>query len=390
MKTNVQHLIATHAPGFAWLVQAVGPRDGVLRLTDDLWAAVEPWVGPHRLAGLLYDGILLGTIEAPRWVRYELSARLMRWTEATRDWPELAGAVLDELHRRGVPNLVLKGWALIPLVYEGRRELRVASDLDLLISRESLMEADAVLREEGFVIPPQAEVWPGFAHKYSHEAQYIRSCGSRRPLGVDLHWQVMGNPQLWPHVGHDWFPRAQEVVVEGRRMSVPATEDLFLHLCAHEVVDDAREPVTPLYRLVDLLRLAARPGFSWSAVLERARVMSLPGSLRTCVETLHALWPAAIPTAVLDNCRRIPGDVAEEQAYRDNLARTHPLKPSPDPRWIPGWGARLEYVLGKLFPSAAFLRSAHHLPPGASYIRGLCARYGTRLSAWRHASRNLP
>lgn len=390
MKTSVQHLIATNDPGFAWLVQAVGPRDGVLRLTDDLWAAVEPLVGPHRLAGLLYDGILNGTIEAPRWVRYELSAQLMRWTEATRDWPGLAGAVLDELHRRGVPNLVLKGWALIPLVYDGRRELRVAFDLDLLIARESLMEADAVLREQGFIIPPQAEVWPGFAHKYSHEAQYIRSGGARRPLGVDLHWQVMGNPQLWPQVGHDWLPRAQEVVFEGHRMSVPATEDLFLHLCAHEVVDDAREPVTPLYRLVDLLRVAARPGFSWSAVLERARVMSLPGSLRTCVETLHALWPDAIPARVIDDGRQLQMSLPEAQACRDNLTRTNLVWPTLGLRWIPGWGARLEYLCGKLFPCTAFLRSTHYLPPHASYIRGLFARYGARLSAWRQARSRVP
>ncbi len=365
--------------GFAWLTRAFSPQGGMLRLSDDLWTTVEPLLDAHRVAGLLNDRIQNGFIEASLRVQFNLAARLARWTEATREWPALAGGILDAFQSRDIPCLVLKGWALIPLVYDGRRELREVNDLDLLIPRSHLQAADAALLEAGFSIPPQAEVWPGFAHRYSHEALYARRCGTRRPMGVDLHWQAMGSPQLWSRVGHDWFGRAREVVWEGRRMRVPAAEDLFLHLCGHEVIDHARDAEPLLYRFIDLQRLAALPSFSWATLQELACDSSLTGALRSRIEALHGLWPEMIPEGVLDSCRRLPVGPAEREAMREALSRTHALRPSPGLRWIPGWGARLRYFFGKLFPSLSFLRAVYRLPPKASYIEGLLARYGTRM-----------
>ncbi len=379
MKNKPLSLINSDSPGFAWLARALGLRQGVLPLTGEIWATVEPLLEPHGVTGLLYARIEEGTVVASSQIQFDLAARLTRWSEATRDWPEMVGMVLDALRRRGIPHLVLKGWALIPLVYGGNRELRPVSDLDLLIPREQLADADAALRDTGFAMPLQAEVWPGFAHKFSHEAQYVRRCGQRRPMGVDLHWQVSGAPQLWPLVGHDWFDRAQEVSLNGRPMKIPAVEDLFLHLCVHEAIDHARDPVSLLFRRVDLFNIATLPGFSWSTLLDRARLNSLTGSLKTGIEFLTDLWPETVPVAVLQESRLSQASQAETDALRDKLAPTSPLRPSPRLRWIPGFRDRVNYFCGKLFPSGAFLRAVYHLPPQASYARSLLARYGERL-----------
>ena len=367
----------------AWLTRAVGPQPEGLCLSEPLWTEVAPLLGSHRAAGLLYDRVCSGTIQAPRMVRYELSAYVSRWLNATRDWPGLAGGVLDGLRRRGVPHLVLKGWALIPLVNGGRRELREVCDMDVLITRASLAEADAVLRAQGFAIPPQGEVRTGFAHKYSHEAQYVCPCGERRPMGVDLHWQAMNDPRFWPLVGHDWPARARALDVEGVRFTVPAAEDLFLHLCGHDIITHARDSVQPLYRKVDLLRVTRQPGFDWPTVVERAREFCLTGSMRTCVDALDALWPGAVSKSAKTLCAGLTFSPDEAHALKHAMSRFSALRPSPGLRWIPGWRARVEYLSGKLFPSGAYLRSAHNLPPNASYLRGLAARYGSRLSTWR-------
>ncbi len=379
MKDKAKLLVKPDSPGFSWLARALGPRHETLQLSDEVWTTIEPLLEPHGITGLLFDHIQRGTIEAPDRIQFDLAARLTRWSEATRDWPELACLVLDVFRQKGIPHLVLKGWALIPLVYGGNRELRETSDLDLLIPRANLSEADAVLRETGFAIPPQAEVWPGFAHRFSHEAQYVRRCGKRRPMGVDLHWQATGSPQLWPLVGRDWCARAREVQFNGHAISIPATEDLFLHLCVHQHLDHARDPMAPLFRQVDLLRVAKHPDFSWKTLLERARSNSLTGSLKSGIEALRALWPESVPTEVLQEIKLLPVSQAEKEALQDNLSPISPLRPSPRPRWIPGWKNRLKYFCGKLFPSGANLRAVHHLPPNSSYARGLMARYGQRI-----------
>ncbi len=382
MKNHVLSLLETDSPGYIWLARALGPDQDRLRIPDELWPAIIPLLEPHGLTGLLFEQIQNGNIAASRSIQFALAARLTRWSEATQDWPELACLALDAFRQRGIPHLVLKGWALIPLVYGGNRELRETSDLDLLIPRANLSEADAVLRDAGFAIPPQAEVWPGFAHRFSHEAQYVRRCGKRRPMGVDLHWQVTGSPQLWPLAGHDWFARAQEIQFNGQTMSIPAMEDLFLHLCVHQHLDHARDPMAPLFRQVDLLRVTKHPDFSWSTLLARARSNSLTGSLKSGIEALRALWPESVPTEILQEYLLLPVSQAEKEALKDNLSPTSPLRPSPRPRWIPGWRNRVKYFCGKLFPSGENLRAVHHLPPNSSYARGLMARYGHRFAEW--------
>ncbi len=377
-----QTLSSTNAntPAFSWLARTLGPHQDIIHLSDEVWKTVEPLLAPHRVTGLLYEAIQKGTVKASHPVQFDLAARLTRWSEATHDWSEFTLLALNELHRRKIPHLVLKGWALIPLVYNGNRELREVSDLDLLIPREHLAEADAALLAAGFAIPPQAEVWPGFAHKFSHEAQYVRRSKNRLPMGIDLHWQAMGNPHLWSLVGHDWFERAQESVLNGHPIRIPSTEDLFLHLCAHEMIDHARDPITLLFRRVDLLHLTQLPGFSWSTLLERSQSMSLTGSLKKSIDVLCQSWPDTLPPEIVQKSRLLTDSPAETKALRDILSHSNPFRPSPGLRWIPGWPRRIQYLFGKLFPSPAFLRAVHHLPPDASYWRGLWARYASRLS----------
>ncbi len=372
---------ASAGPGYAWLARALGPRDGVLGLSAELWPAVEPLLATHRAAGLLYDRIQVGSVEAPRLARYELSARVARWAEATRDWPAAAGRLLHEFDRHGLPHLVLKGWALIPLVYDGRRELREVSDLDVFIPRSRLAEADALLRSEGFAIPPQAELRPGFAHAYGHEADYVRACATGRPMTVDLHWRLLKDPQFWPRFGGDWFDRIRAVPCAGRRWPVPSSEDMFLHLCAHGALSNAGDGLTRLYRLLDLVRLGTVPGFAWPILLDRARQASLTGALRSGVEAVAALWPGAIPAEWAAACGRLPSTPEEDRSRRQRAASAKAVRFDPDVRRISGWGGRIRYMGGKLFPSGAHLRSVHHLPPGAWYARGLLARWGTRLKS---------
>jgi hypothetical protein len=236
----------------------------------------------HGLAGLLSDAVAsLGTRCGP--VLRSVAGDLKLVSTAQRALVETRMTAARELashFREGrVPVAFAKGVALLVRVYAPGQ--RFFGDLDLLVSREDVRRARAVLLAAGYAF---AEDSP----RSTMEETYLREAGPG-PVQVDFHWEFASRDGLQAAVR---VPVA-EIVGRARDVDgvpVPCMEDNLLLAAANLV----RSRVDRLILIVDFARMAAQD-VDWGVVVQRARAWRLRVALwlglRLAVDLLDARVP---------------------------------------------------------------------------------------------------
>jgi Uncharacterised nucleotidyltransferase len=190
-----------------------GEMNRFLRFTDD--AGIQPYLCyrlkqtgtwqtcPPRLAQAI-EG---------RYLMERISARLRR-DELTR--------VLAEFDRHGIRALVLKGSALVHLIYP-EPNLRPACDIDLFVDPAARPRAEQTIRSLGYCL----------AKTHNFEAQYFRLDGNVEHL-LDLHWKLSDSPFLGPLFAFDeLFDRS--IPINGLSVAARGLDliDALLNACVH-------------------------------------------------------------------------------------------------------------------------------------------------------------
>ena len=168
----------------------------------------------------------------------------LRWREEL-DVATLA--VLDAFEEAGVRSLLLKGPALVRLLY-AENESRGYSDIDLLAAptdfqhaRDALLALGYARADEHFGIDDVSGIL--------HSELWAKS-GESGPLWVDLHWRLGGckasNQVVWDTLSAG---RAR-IDLRGREAPVLGTDGLALHLALHAGQHGPRD----VKALADLVR----------------------------------------------------------------------------------------------------------------------------------------
>ena len=209
---------------------------------------------------------------------------------------ELAG-LLKTFEREGIGLIPLKGPVLAESLYR-HPALRPCTDLDLLIRRESVTRADALLHRLGYRRFLDA-------HSFAFDVEYDRATVYETASGVrvDLHWGLLSDPRFaWneEEAEHIWS-RAVHVRVAGEDARGLCPEDLLLYLTVHVAVHHALAGLLWLY---DLHLLLERWGerLEWTALEQRAlgwRVRTaLYFGLREAQEVFGTRVPAEVMAAL--------------------------------------------------------------------------------------------
>lgn len=151
----------------------------------------------------------------------------LRWCE---ELDVATVAVLDAFEEAGVQSLLLKGPALVRLLY-AENENRGYSDIDLLVpptdfehAREALLALGYARADEVFGIVDVAGI--------QHSELWARS-GKSGPLWVDLHWRLgdwkAPNQIVWDALSAG----CATIDLRGRRAPVLGTDGLAFHLALH-------------------------------------------------------------------------------------------------------------------------------------------------------------
>jgi hypothetical protein len=237
------------------------------------WQQFLVLTSQHRVAPLVSHNLaqleLPGLPEATR-------QGLARRAEANTRRALLQAAELARLAPRfqaaGVRLLLLKGPAMAMQAY-GDLTLRHAGDLDLLVTPESLKQAEAILQDAGY-----RRTWPAGAlsprreallHRYAAETAFRHR---QHGLEVELHWRWIHNEHLFPLPFDTAWQRAEPIRLGATEIFAPVTMDHLLYAAAH----GAKHGWARIQWLCDLPALMSRsPGIESEVAYARAEQLGI-------------------------------------------------------------------------------------------------------------------
>ncbi len=135
-------------------------RTAAERLSAEDWRRLAAFADGHGMAPLLEAHLRAANITPPEPVADWLRARAAQHAHANRVRATVLAEILTALQAAGIEALVLKGAALAHIAYPSPG-LRPMGDVDVLVSRKRVREAQALLARLGFdapvpgVLPPK-------------------------------------------------------------------------------------------------------------------------------------------------------------------------------------------------------------------------------------------
>jgi hypothetical protein len=204
------------------------------------------------------------------------------------------GRLLEAFEREEVPVIPLKGPALAEAVYP-HPALRPCTDLDLLVTRESLHRVDDLLQRLGYRRLADA-------HSFRFDLAYDRATLYEGTGGVhvDLHWGLLSDPRYsWDErEGLTVWDRAVPIRVADRDALGLCPEDLVLYLAVHLAVHHG---LAGLLWYWDLALILGRweGKLDWDALSARASRWRVRSALYFALMELEVLFGASAPAAVM-------------------------------------------------------------------------------------------
>ena len=182
-----------------------GLVDAAAAVSD--WARALDLAEQHGIAPLIHEHTRAAGVVLPADARSQLQALHVRHRRANEVKLRVLAEILDAFAADGIEARVLKGPALMVLVY-GAPALRPTSDLDILVRDADAHRAQRALRRLGFTAPAEA-AGPAIRH---HLPPATRSV-ERTLIQVEIHRDALSMDG-----------RASIVLAEGRES--PLTFDL--------------------------------------------------------------------------------------------------------------------------------------------------------------------
>jgi hypothetical protein len=265
------------------------------------WDRLAALAEAERLAPLLRA--VLRSLPLPVPILDRLRAA---WVAARRQHlsglQQLSDVVLA-FESEGVAVIPLKGPVLAEALYPDPG-LRPFTDLDLLIRRDDLPRALAILTTLGY---RHLGAGRPLAHElaYAGAAAFVGPAGSGGDLPLDLHWELVDHPGAGRGGAMDpreIWERAVRVETGGRPMLSLCPEDLLIYLALHLALHHA---LAGLAWQLDLALFLRRYGaaLDWDGVAERARRWRAAGALYFALRQVEGRLGASAPPALLPRLR---------------------------------------------------------------------------------------
>jgi len=264
--------------------------DGLQGLDPQAWNTLVPFVleravrlGPALFAQLCTDGLtsVLGSdhrtsLEVARAAAEQGSAR----------WRDDLAAILDAFRDSAVPVAVLKGPILAAHAYPDP-VMRPMSDLDLLVPRDRLAQAERILLDLGY--GPEAPWRQNIAASCiaSEELPAFYKAGATQ---IDVHWAIVDPRSPFSVAADGLWDRLVPAQMAGRSALTLAPEDFLLHLCAHAAYAHGFE--APLRCFCDVAWFIHGRALDWDTVVARALEWRVERLAYAVIAVAHAIFRA--------------------------------------------------------------------------------------------------
>lgn len=281
------------------------------------WGAVVFFAGLHSVAPLLHRHLkrFEGEITVPQEARQALLRLFHRAGYQNRQFSSALHDLLERFAIGGIPVIVLKGLSLVELVY-GNLSLRPLIDINLLIPRENLEKARALLLQGGYFMrtldPSRGRLFSQF---------HLIKLNDFR-----VHLLLQWHPVNWPRVHaidlRPFWEEAQPVRLSRRDALILSPVDLVLYLCLHPdrhgflnipalALEDPTEFVFDEWTENRLIRFADihetirhyQGVIDWEVLVERAKAGGIEGSVYASLRWVTELFGQPVESWVLKALR---------------------------------------------------------------------------------------
>ena len=254
----------------------------------------------HGVAPILYDRLanLHPPILAHRLLQPLHEAFLMNAARNALLYHDLA-QVVTNLQQHGLRVAILKGAHLAALIYP-HLGLRPMADMDLLMPKEDLAKADAILCAMGYTTVRSQDI-----ETRCRISQHLAPFSKPPHPRIELHWTIAA-PILpfqidMAGIQARWCP----AIIAGIETHVLAPEDLLIHLCTHAA---GHSPVPFCHGFRTFCDLAAvlrhhRADLDWPTVQARAVAWQTGLGVYVALRLARDLVQAEVPPAALEALR---------------------------------------------------------------------------------------
>ncbi|MBI5256387.1 MAG: nucleotidyltransferase family protein [Burkholderiales bacterium] len=319
-----------------WALIGLREPQRLLALSPAQWSIA---LRQARSAGVLARiGVLLGRLEGardtlPPQVRGYLQAEQRR-TDAQHEEVRLEIAALrDVLAPLGLPVILLKGAAYLALHLPANAG-RAFSDVDLLVPKARLADAEAALMQHGWMTTHHSAYDQRYYREWMHELPPLRHVVRQSVL--DVHHTLLPETARSHPDPALLFAAAQPVPGWPGVMTL-SPMDMVLHSMTHLFHnDDLSRGLRDLSDLDLLLRHFAADAQWWRDLVARARALDLARPLYYGLSTTSTLLGTPVPEATLQACDAMaPGPMAQALMRRVWARALGSQHPSTADGWTP-------------------------------------------------------
>ena len=273
--------------------------------------------------------------------------------------------ILQGLSSRGIRVMVLKGAALAETVYKNLA-LRPMSDLDLLIRKQDLAEAERELFDSGYSTA-EIEFSGWWAERFGGERLYVKCTGF--PIYVDIHWNIanctwMSSNGMKGEVDRIWN-EARPMKVAGVNTWGMSVEDEILYTSVHL---SAHHLHWRLIWLKDICELTHQyqGQIDWEKMVNRAKQWQVERPVHFTLKYAQEWLSAQIPGKALAELKPCDTNTLEtkflESYMNINGSRVKVVDHFYRFLTLPGIADRTRFLLGAMCPNVTYLRKRHSIP----------------------------
>lgn len=201
--------------------------------------------------------------------------------------------VLELFRRHDVAVIVLKGAHLGHLVY-GSSALRTMGDLDVMVRRDQLSEAERLLTRLGYA--PLHDPLEQVDYAQHH---HTRPLGKPGAVRIDVHWSIARPTAPFDVDLEGVWQRAVPARIAGVETLVLSADDLVLHLCLHASFDHQfRLGLRACWDILEVVR-HHRDVIDWDELVRRAQRWGIGPYVYVTLRLVRELLAADIPAACI-------------------------------------------------------------------------------------------
>ncbi len=257
------------------------------------WAGLLDLARYHGVGPLLYQNLsMLCSDLVPAESLIQLRQRTQAGALLNRLLAQELVVLCEAFAAHGVPVMPIKGATLAASVY-GDLTLRDFSDMDLLVPKGSIADAQAVLLAQGYERKDPSSDPDETDHE---EGPYHVFLKKRTLFRVDLQWVMahqhfvfrLDRPEFWQH--------RMPVALANKTVHGLAPEDLLILLCVHGS-KHAWDALKWVCDVAELLR--AHDQLDWDRIFSSASTWRCRRLVLMGLSLAHLVLDAPLPEAVL-------------------------------------------------------------------------------------------